>query len=103
MRQGKYPSRSFLVHTIGVVGERRKILTFQQHSPSMYTENNHRAIFQDWKTVREKNPSLLVVLLTGRSWIRGISTVEGHESEGETPAVGSQGKRNSPFELTNVE
>lgn len=26
-------------------GERRKILTFQQHSPSMYTENNHRAFF----------------------------------------------------------
>ena len=91
MKQGKYPSRSFLAHTIGVVGERRKILTFQQHSPSMYTENNHRAFFQDWKTVREKNPSLLVVLLTGRSWIRGISTVEVTNREGETPAVGSQG------------
>lgn len=26
-------------------GERRKILTFQQHSPSIYSENNHRAFF----------------------------------------------------------
>ena len=76
---------------LGLWGERRKILTFQQHSPSMYTENNHRAFFQDWKTVREKNPSLLVVLLTGRSWIRGISTVEVTNREVETPAVGSQG------------
>lgn len=65
-------------------GEKKKNPHLSATQPKhVHRKQSQGFFFQDWKTVREKNPSLLVVLLTGRSWIRGISTVEGHESEGE--------------------